>query len=574
MKNVYRATRPTWSQMDKAEWRVILIASLLVAGTSLLGDVIVDHVFLHMTTAADLKASTVYVAHGLWFLAETTLITVLCLLLIRYYKNLNIGYYPTMFFYCFTLPATSNPNGKSQVVGYCQVTPSIQTGELEVTGASYPWESGKLNTAGRVRFESSKVYGSKEREETTCHIEFQINPADAEKRFYDHGVLLFRLDKTARPNPGEGSDRYAGFLQATYKDSEGRDVNVRSEGYAEERHMDQELGVQDTEAALARRGNGLLATIEAMLAAPTQPTLWEEMREKEKDYVEVNNWGLKIPTPQSVVLNAQLKPYIDRLLSRMLSLCGLDERAIGSFKALADHEARVNRYDTHVAYERELKAGLIGMIKLRRLDAALNRRAEIIKGQIEPYLEGDSLLDIGCGNGMVANLIRRHFKEVQLIDVVDYVPLQLRAELPFSLYEEGEPLPVDRAFDTVLLLTVLHHSRNPRRLLKSAWNVTRKKLIIIESVVGVHLLAQSAKYELVNSPDELQIGYAAFIDWFYNRVLHDDVPVPYNFTTPEVWKSHFEQEQMNIEHIVHLGQDVDIGPEYHILFVLQKARPH
>ena len=129
-----------------------------------------------------------------------------------------------------------------------------------------------------------------------------------------------------------------------------------------------------------------MAQLEAMVAASSQPTLWEEMRIKEKDYMEKNDWGLRIPTPQSVILNPHLKPHIDRLLSQMLSLCGLDEPAIANFKELAVHEARVNKYDTRVAYERELKAGLIGMIKPQRLDEALNRRAEIMKNQIEHYL--------------------------------------------------------------------------------------------------------------------------------------------------------------------------------------------
>ncbi|HZR33593.1 MAG TPA: methyltransferase domain-containing protein [Terriglobales bacterium] len=551
---------------------MILIASILVAITGLLGDFVVDHKVLHMEPPGTLTAYSEVVAHGLWFLAETVAITLLCVLLINFYKNLNIGCYPTTFLYSFILPATSNPSGKSQVVGYCQVAPNTQSGEFEITGASYSWEAGHPNTDGRVRFTSSKVYGSKEEEETTCHIQFTVHPADAQKRFYDHGLLLFRLDKTAHRKADEGSGIYAGFLQATYKDAEGRDVNVRSEGYAEW-YSNTKTSPTDLESTLRARGNGLVAQLEAMLAASPQPTLWEEMREKEKDYMEENDWGIKIPTPQSIALNPQLKPYIDRLLSQMLSLCGLQEPAIGDFKARAEHEARVNRYDTRVAYERELKAGLIGMVRETSLDDALSRRAETIKAQIEPYLEGDSLLDIGCGNGMVADLIKDHFTkdEVQLVDVKRYLPSRLRRQLSFTEYQEGEPLPFSKQFDTVLLLTVLHHSRNPRRLLKLAWGITAKKLIIIESVVGIHVLVKNAKYELVNSPIEIQVGYAAFVDWFYNRVLHNDVPVPYNFTTPEMWKSEFERNHMKLAHTIHLGQDIDIGPEYHILFVLQRG---
>jgi len=107
--------------------------------------------------------------------------------------------------------------------------------------------------------------------------------------------------------------------------------------------------------------------------------------------------------------------------------------------------------------------------------------------------------------------------------------------------------------------------------LSFAWEATRKRLIIIESVVGVHRpLDKDVRYELVDEPDKNQIEYAAFVDWFYNRVLHDGVPVPYNFTKPENWLAQFLKKKMNLAQTKHLGQDIPIGPEYHILFVLDK----
>jgi SAM-dependent methyltransferase len=138
---------------------------------------------------------------------------------------------------------------------------------------------------------------------------------------------------------------------------------------------------------------------------------------------------------------------------------------------------------------------------------------------------------------------------------------------------EGSRLPCDQGeqFDTVLLVAVLHHATNPRDLLRLAWAATRQRLIIIESVIGVRERHHNAEYDLVDSSLEDQIGYAVFIDWFYNRVLHDDVQVPYNFTTPERWKEVFDDEKMDLKQIQFLGQDIKIGPEYHVLFVLEKA---
>ncbi len=198
-------------------------------------------------------------------------------------------------------------------------------------------------------------------------------------------------------------------------------------------------------------------------------------------------------------------------------------------------------------------------------------RAKIVYKEIAPFLDGNSLLDIGCGNGLISNLARRQFQRIQLLDVVRYVPQWL--DLPFMKYQDGESLPIgDELFDTVLLLTVLHHSNDPVELLKLAWGAAKKRVIIIESVVGVHQVKPNAKYELVGLTAEFQIAFAAFVDWFYNRVLHDNVPVPYNFTTPENWQASFLKHKMHLKATEYLGQDIEIGPEYHVLFVLEKDK--
>jgi hypothetical protein len=114
----------------------------------------------------------------------------------------------------------------------------------------------------------------------------------------------------------------------------------------------------------------------------------------------------------------------------------------------------------------------------------------------------------------------------------------------------------------------------PIELLRQAWQATRKRLIIIESVVGVHHVEPTIRYEIAELSDANQIAFAAFVDWFYNRVLHDDVPVPYNFTKVENWLSTFLEHRMHLVQTTHFGQDIEIGPEYHILFVLEKESPN
>ena len=544
--------------MDKWETAVIAVASVVLGIYGGWGEVLATNLLKPGTPPPD---PTI---HRLWPIIDVIVVTAGCLLLLWCYKRLRVGCYPSTFIYCFNMPSASNPSGKSQVLGHCHIKPDMDNGEIIVEGASYFWENGQLDIDSRVGFTSTQVCATEENGETTCQIRFSIDKEDLSKRLYRHGLLQFRLTNTeGRTAVSKGSDVYAGYLRSMHKDIEIQEVEVQSRGYAE-RFSRGNLVERDVQATLAGHGEVLFARLNALLKATPAPSLW-----KARDYMRSNHknvWGHQIPTPQSVILNPTLYPHVDKFLSKVLALIGLDTTAIDRFKRLAAQKARVD--ETLAAYEWDLKAGLIGQTVRNKEDKALTNRANVIYAEVMPYLEGDSLLDIGCGNGLISNLARDRFKRLQLLDVVQYVTPALN--LPFQLYQAGHPLPTNELFDTVLLLTVLHHSNNPVELLKLAWGATKKKLIIIESVVGVHQLETPANYELVELPDEDQIAYAAFVDWFYNRVLHDDVPVPYNFTTPEEWQSIFVKNKMHLAQTIHLGQDIDIGPEYHILFVLEK----
>jgi hypothetical protein len=83
-------------------------------------------------------------------------------------------------------------------------------------------------------------------------------------------------------------------------------------------------------------------------------------------------------------------------------------------------------------------------------------------------------------------------------------------------------------------------------------------------------LTERAEIIYNDLPDEDQIAFAAFVDWFYNRVLHTDVPFPYNFTKGEKWQQVFATHGMRLVHTIHLGKDINTGPEYHVLFVLEQ----
>jgi SAM-dependent methyltransferase len=481
MKNVYHSMRPAWAKIEKSETALIFGASFSFVVYALAHDLLTPWIIRRFNPEPTK-------IHVILSLSDLIVFTFGVRLVLQIYKRLSIGCYPSTFLYSFLIPEASNPSGKSNVLGYCHVRPLVESGEVQVVGASFFWEDGQLDRDSRVGFTSTLVHGTNEHDnESTCHIEFSINPADVHKRNYTRGILQFRLDRKTSVQRHGGPDVYAGYLQAVERDAE----SSHSKGYAQF-FSKGPLYEKQIQVELERRGDELFTMLREMLRAAPSPTLWEGVEETEPNY-----WSLQIPKPQAVVLNQNLWPYIDKLLSQVLSLAGLNERAIHKFKKLVVDKAKLNAHFTRVEYERDLKQELVGLVKPGRINRALFNRAEIIKGQIDPFLVGDSLLDIGCGNGMIADLVQNHFKRIQLLDVVDYLG---ELQLPFKLYKDGEPFPVEGIFDTVLLLTVLHHSKDPKELLKYAWRSTKNRLIVIESVVGVDQPRPGVKYDLIKEP--------------------------------------------------------------------------
>lgn len=107
------------------------------------------------------------------------------------------------------------------------------------------------------------------------------------------------------------------------------------------------------------------------------------------------------------------------------------------------------------------------------------KRAEIIVERINPYLKNSkNLLDIGCGNGYIASILKKQGKKITAVDIADNV---LAKNIKPVLYD-GKKLPfADKKFDTTLLLTVLHHCPVPEVLFEEAMRVS-DKIIIIEDI--------------------------------------------------------------------------------------------
>jgi len=98
---------------------------------------------------------------------------------------------------------------------------------------------------------------------------------------------------------------------------------------------------------------------------------------------------------------------------------------------------------------------------------------------VSPWLsERDQLLEIGSGPGSVLAEFRRAGFAIDALDVSDS---SYTTSLRPILYD-GERMPFDTgAYETALLLTVLHHIAEPEAILREAARVARR-VIIIEDV--------------------------------------------------------------------------------------------
>lgn len=99
--------------------------------------------------------------------------------------------------------------------------------------------------------------------------------------------------------------------------------------------------------------------------------------------------------------------------------------------------------------------------KLERIGAYLSRDTEI--------------LDIGVGSGSVSLLLEQKGYKVTPLDVRD----KTLTERVKPVIYDGSVIPYsDKSFDTALLLTVLHHTKDPEAVLREALRVASNILII------------------------------------------------------------------------------------------------
>ena len=126
-------------------------------------------------------------------------------------------------------------------------------------------------------------------------------------------------------------------------------------------------------------------------------------------------------------------------------------------------------------------------------------------------------MDVGCGDGLISSVLQQKRPDIR-IQGVDVLPRE-KTHIPVEMFD-GATLPFpSESFDVVLFSDVLHHTVEPRVLLREARRV-------------------ASSYVLIK--DHFREGLAAnarlrFMDWVGNARF--GVALPYNYWSEREWQA-------------------------------------
>jgi SAM-dependent methyltransferase len=184
------------------------------------------------------------------------------------------------------------------------------------------------------------------------------------------------------------------------------------------------------------------------------------------------------------------------------------------------------------------------------MEAVLRGYAAGQARDVTPWIVGSRVLDLGAGEGFVTAALAGHRC------AVDIGPFR-RAAVPYVVYD-GAALPFEEAaFDTTLLLLVLHHCEKAEAVLDEARRVTRRRLIVTESVYR----------------NRLDLFWLHALDGRVNRLRHGGrMTVPLAFRRGAEWEALFASRGLRLLAARWLGSRWERLLHHPRLYVLDAAR--
>jgi SAM-dependent methyltransferase len=153
------------------------------------------------------------------------------------------------------------------------------------------------------------------------------------------------------------------------------------------------------------------------------------------------------------------------------------------------------------------------------------RRVVVLARELSSLLEAQaSVLDVGCGSGEVAFNLSQARPDLEIQGIDTYV--RPSPKIPVTAYD-GRTIPFpDKSFDFVMLIDVLHHTRDPESVLREARRVARRGIILKDH----------------NANNLYTRLLLRFTDWFGNRAY--GVKLEYNFLSRTRWREIFRRLQL------------------------------
>jgi SAM-dependent methyltransferase len=156
------------------------------------------------------------------------------------------------------------------------------------------------------------------------------------------------------------------------------------------------------------------------------------------------------------------------------------------------------------------------LLRLTHASMVFKGRVARLAGHIAAIIPaGGTVLDVGCGDGMVSMSIRGHRPDLRFegVDIIERPSCQI----PMRVNDGTTPPFDDDSFDSVALVDVLHHTDDPSVVLKKAVRVAKAGVVVKNHKVIGPLAGPTLR----------------FMDWVGN--WGHDVVLPYNYLTPSQW---------------------------------------
>ena len=180
----------------------------------------------------------------------------------------------------------------------------------------------------------------------------------------------------------------------------------------------------------------------------------------------------------------------------------------------------------------------------------LRRYARAEAAAVAEYVIGERVLDLGSAEAWVPEAVAARTGSFACgVDIGAY----RRARVPYAVYD-GRRLPfADAAFDTTLVLLTLHHCEAPETVLEEAVRVTRRRLVVTESVYRT----------------PLERFWLDLLDGRVNGFRHGGrMRRALEFRRPEEWRRLFEARGLDVVAERWLGSSLERLVHHPLLFAL------